>query len=319
MICATNSFSHPFPVPKTKPWKSGKPIMTLIAGAVCRDGVLLACDSQTTSGDTKSLETIKITIVQFGDLPVLIGEAGFADFSGEAIRIFQNKALDFVTATRDDIERAATMAVRQVVNDQHEMCKYLSAEEWDRYRTANMDFELLFAYWYDGKYRIFKIRPRSCIVCPAKLYFETAGSGGNLAGLLINEYMKEGMTTDFASLLMAYVIEKVKKYDHYCGGLTRLAAIQLVPDSPFPGEDQGKPMARFLPEEEIASLCRIAAEVENETKPERDRQLLTKLREKQLKELSEGLSAHWSEDPNLKLIPPSELKNLLPPDENQET
>ena len=56
--------------------------MTIIAGIICNDGVVLASDSQTTTDEGKRCSAKKLHSVEFKDLTCLVAESGNATLSG---------------------------------------------------------------------------------------------------------------------------------------------------------------------------------------------------------------------------------------------
>jgi 20S proteasome alpha/beta subunit len=67
-------------------------IMTIIVGLICKDGIVLAGDSQTTTGTSKRCDAKKFALVKFTDAEVLVAQAGNASTAGRAIEIFRDSA-----------------------------------------------------------------------------------------------------------------------------------------------------------------------------------------------------------------------------------
>jgi ATP-dependent protease HslVU (ClpYQ) peptidase subunit len=77
---------------KINPKKANR--VTIIVGIISDESIVLASDSQTTSGNAKRTDTEKISTVEFSNLGVLVAQAGYAPFSGQAVEIFNGLAKD---------------------------------------------------------------------------------------------------------------------------------------------------------------------------------------------------------------------------------
>src|SRR3989442_204638 len=108
-MTATLSFSPPtYP----RPVALIKSPVTLIVGILARDGIVFGADSQTTHDDekgTKSLDTLKIHLINFGDRTVIVGEAG--DVANASITLEEFRALAAKAENTDPVARIFDQAL----------------------------------------------------------------------------------------------------------------------------------------------------------------------------------------------------------------
>jgi hypothetical protein len=83
---------HASHLPKTRTKRKSR--VTIIIGIICKDAIVLASDSQTTSGGMKRTDTDKISSIKFATKPVLVAEAGNAGTSARALEILRGLARD---------------------------------------------------------------------------------------------------------------------------------------------------------------------------------------------------------------------------------
>src|SRR5438105_2847941 len=69
------------PAYKHRAYDSFRWAMTLLAGIIGKDGIVIAADSQTTRGDHKWIDSQKIKMVNYAGVPVMVAESGNADFT----------------------------------------------------------------------------------------------------------------------------------------------------------------------------------------------------------------------------------------------
>src|SRR5213593_4830376 len=100
MILCSNNLGNARPKPKN-PRRIVLRNMTLLAGIVCEDGIVMAADSQTTRGMYKQTGTVKIHEIGCADTYALVAEAGVTSLSGEAVRIFASKSAHLEIMNKD--------------------------------------------------------------------------------------------------------------------------------------------------------------------------------------------------------------------------
>jgi hypothetical protein len=177
--------------------------VTLIVGIICKDGIVLAADSQTTKGAAKQLGANKISVVEFENGKALVAESGSASLSVSAIQAFQRKAAGRKIEDDSTVATIAEEAVREIrssLTSLNPNCN--SPTEWQDFfwREANY-FELMVAYYFGGKPHLYKLNPLWCIPVPATSHFMTSGIAGDLANYILQEHTGPGsngsVTADF--------------------------------------------------------------------------------------------------------------------------
>jgi 20S proteasome alpha/beta subunit len=204
--------------------------MTIIVGIKCRDGLVLASDSQTTYGTSKRLDTKKISLVHFEDGAALVAESGPASMSGEALRLLQKKATTQKISTDDSPALLAVDAMRELRKGQSALYPGRhSLDEWKKFYTTEGRTELAVAYWFGGKVELYTITLDECVPSKVQGHFAAAGCGGDLAEYLLGEFCPKGLTCSLAAVVASYVVEMVKQHDACCGGPTGIGMITENP------------------------------------------------------------------------------------------
>ena len=246
--------------------------MTIIVGIVCGDPashIVLASDSQATCGSLKRCDARKITEVEFGDKSVLIAQAGSAELSSKAIDILEERAKGVVIADKFTVPRLAEESVREVrrrLVSLYEGQDFPAAEQ-ERYFRDDNPFELMVAYWFEGKPYLCTVNISTCFAQLHHSHYHSIGCGANLADYILPELIIPNMPWKAAVFSALLVVEKVKQYDAYCGGPARLGII--TPD-----------FALVPQPEKTDQIVRTALEIEEKTKADRRRLIQEKIVEK---------------------------------------
>lgn len=200
--------------------------MTVITGIVCKAGIVLACDSQTTYGYAKRCDAEKIRIVEFRNRKVLVAQAGAVATSSRVIDIMEQMARGCPIENGETVVRttlAALLKGRQELREQHFSC---SSEELatviDRH---GLDSDLMVAYFSDGKPFIHTFNFMAGVLVTSKSRYESTGCGAPMANYLLSELVVPDMDTRHAKAVSVYVIDKVIKHVAYCDRPIRLAVI----------------------------------------------------------------------------------------------
>lgn len=259
--------------------------MTLLAGIVCKNGIVIAADGQTTIGNwDKTTNTNKINKVQAANFSILIAQSGSVRYANHAVRIIQKRAA-IMAPVKDalEIEWLLIESLKELRDEQ--MALYpgaVSVGEWKSFFAADdLFFELLVAYHFEGTPYLFRINPVDCIAESERgSFFELSGSGSGLARYLISEYAAEGMDIVVGTIMAIYTIEKVNSHHLYCSGRTRAGVIRLVPNNLFGDDLKFTPSAVILDESEIGELAALFRGLENESREARNAGLILRLRER---------------------------------------
>lgn len=272
--------------------------MTLIVGIICKDAIVLAADSQTTKGTAKQLGTNKISIVEFENGKALVAESGSTSLSISAIQTFQRKAKGKQIEDDLTIAKTAEEAVREIntsLTSLHPQCN--SPIEWQNFFYQDINyFELMVAYYFDGKPHLYKLNPLWCIPVPATSYFMTSGIAGDLANYILQEHTEPTMDSEFASVIAIKVIEDAIEYVEGCGSPPRVALIRtpvgVPPITPptdslnsglgYPGylqtySNYTEPVVVF-PQKKVEEIAKIISTVEQQTRSAQNKNIHKALR-----------------------------------------
>lgn len=300
---------YPFPKRKRK-----KPV-TLLAGIICSDGIVLASDSQTTFGQSKTCRTNKISAISFGNREVLIAESGVASFSNAAIEKIWRKAETANIVADDSILEVVTAAVREVRQDQMSMyprkkpsASCYSLTEWqEHFFKEENNFELMVAYYFQGKPYLRKISAAVPVPNPPGSFIMTSGCGQELGWYILDEYASLNMEASFACVVATYAVEEVCKTNIYCSPPTNVAAIQQI-WAGFVRDDKEsrESYIHIFSGKEVENIVNNIAKIEPRIKEQRTNKIkafLNKLSQKEvasylakLRELSKGSRYNPTED-----------------------
>jgi 20S proteasome alpha/beta subunit len=202
--------------------------VTIIAGIISKDCIVVASDSQTTCGGMKRMDAKKVGIVEFAsDHHVLVGQGGNAGNSARAIEILSEMAkgkdiTDYRTPA--DLARSAMLQVKQELRQQY--CNCTMSELHDFIWKDELQSELMLAYYFDRQPYIFKLDLAVGRADKEVSHYAAIGCGANLGSYLLSEHTNPGMAFDLASVLAIYVVETVCKHDAYCSSPTQMGLIR---------------------------------------------------------------------------------------------
>lgn len=250
--------------------------MTIIVGLICKNAIVLASDSQTTTGTSKRCDAEKFAIVKFSNAEVLVAQAGNASSSSRVIEVLSDLAKGQKLTDYRGVAVIAQKAMRQLKDELRVQNCDCSMEELREFIRDNTNCELMIAHYFEGKPYIYKIDLVLGIANRIQSHFAAIGCGSNLGEYLLSEHSKPAMSSEFGSAIAVYVVETVKKYDALCGGPTRIGIIL---------SDKGKNKINILSEEKVADFAKATVEIDEATKQERNKRI-----NKSLKKLAE----EWS-------------------------
>lgn len=220
--------------------------MTLIIGIVCKDGIVIAGDSQTTWQTGKSWEANKMTDLAHPGGHAIIAESGATITSSNILEELQKLVRDKNCLEKYSLPELAQKAVRKVRDSLRFQNFECSSEELQNIIGRNeLQAVLMFAHYEGDAPRIDTVDLVTGISQRAKKMFETVGSGSDLAHYLLsnlfqarNELVSIGIRekqrpateyeidTEEAVMIAVYVVEIVKRYDPYCGGPSKLGIVR---------------------------------------------------------------------------------------------
>jgi len=201
------------------------PKVTIAIGVICGSGneyahsIVLASDSQTTYGELKSLDTKKISIVEFADAKILVAQAGTADLAEKTIIIMQDKAKGVKLENHETVERIAQESIKEVrkhLVDVNKDCNF-TADDWKRFFYEQNYFKLLIAYFCEQTPCLFTIDIDWCMPIPAKKPYIAIGCGKDMGEYLLREYQRSDRFFEYAPLIACAVVEKTIDNVDGCG------------------------------------------------------------------------------------------------------
>jgi 20S proteasome alpha/beta subunit len=282
--------------------------VTIIIGIKCKDSIVVASDSQTTSEGSKRIDTEKISILELADARVLVGQAGNSGCSGRALDILTEMARGVNLNDYRTVADMAWKAMRKVKDelreqnggcDMEQLRDMIWKNEWQSY--------LLLAHFFKGDPYIFIVDLATGRADKENSHFAAIGSGANLGSYLLTEHTTPGMDASFASAIAVYVVETVIKHDAFCGGQTRVGVISK-PVKEVIKEDEPEELRQerdeyfksvlgyvkddvlIFPQPEVVELAAIIAKLESSTRTERN----AKLGQELLAHTKEKLRKIWN-------------------------
>src|SRR6266540_918011 len=286
-----------------------KPV-TLIVGIVCPDGIVVASDSQTTWGSGKSWTAQKMTEMIYAYGRTLVAESGAVLTSAAVVGKLSEMANDKKLFGEHSLSELAESAVRKVRDKLRSQNFDCSSEELQQFIEANeLDAELMIAQYVGIAAQIDTIKLSIGLSHRAKSFFETVGSGSDLANYLLTDLCDPKMNSREASVIAVHTVETVKRHNPYCGGPTKLGILQppndwsgmdivLPPEyeklvqsgTLLPGFFQHEPI--LLSRTEIDDIVKIVAEVESETRQKRGEILRDALKRASAERMDEIIDGH---------------------------
>jgi 20S proteasome alpha/beta subunit len=278
--------------------------VTLIVGIICKDGIVVASDSQTTWGSGKSWNADKMAELVHPYGKAVVAGSGAVITSSNIIKHLTQLAIDRTIFDQMELPGIAANAVRAVRNELRKQQFDCTSEEFQSFiEQEELDCELMIAHYTNTTPRLDTISLSIGLPNRANHFFEAVGSGSDLATYLLTDLCSPNMESTTASVIAVHVVEIVKRHDPYCGGPTKVgiltrplnaATVSMIkpPESWkfFEGFGQFYAPPVFLPKQKIEELVKMVLEVEIETKRQRGAIILKALKEnadKMLKEIME--------------------------------
>lgn len=204
--------------------KRPKPV-TLIVGIIYKEEIVLACDSQTSWGNTKRTDTQKIVPVFFqGNTGCLIGQSGDATGAARTIEMIQQAASK---TTMDDYRKPADIAedaLREFKQNLIRLNNWENDRDYANHFLQENAFNLLIAYRYKDKGYLFEIDSYMGIAT-RKQNHACIGCGATVAEFIISRSYHPDMESHEALVTAIYAVEEVKKVDAFCGGPTKIGLL----------------------------------------------------------------------------------------------
>lgn len=291
-----------------------KPV-TLIVGIICKDGIVMASDSQTTSPTMKSLDTVKMSEFRHQSDRALIAGAGAVLSSAKAIEHFMRLAPS-AGIDGTSLPEVASVAIKKTRDEfRHQQFDCSSEEFQDFLKREELGCELMLAH-YEGGLTIDTVKLSMGIPYKCKSFWEAIGTGADVGSYLLKDLCTPDMECKIASVIAVHIIEAVKSHDPFCGGAVQLGILKSpVPETlPIPtvlGGHSFDPSRYYsppliLPRKETDEIVQMVSEVEAATKKKRSdiiKEALEKQSGKRMEEMWEDLFPKWLYEGGSSLAP----------------
>ncbi len=214
------------------------------------------------------VEADKISIVNFNDDQVLVGQAGLRPITMEVVETLRKKARGKkITEPR---------AVTKIVKDAIRETKTSLDEAATGFGTTH-GAALMIAFYAQNRPQLYICHLfNTGVPEPAPSHYATAGCADLLANYFLREFSEPGAEDELQLAALIYTIAKVKEYSVYCGGPTTIKYLTTFStglDSPRVAK------ATALAPEFIERVEKKLASVDLNTKNARNREIYAALRE----------------------------------------
>jgi 20S proteasome alpha/beta subunit len=225
--------------------KKGEEPLTIIVGIICKNGIVLGCDSQATSAKgvpLKRTEYTKIYEIALGSGGcALLSGAGTGAFITRASEILADKCKDSVCRTArefaDICEDVVNEIFKRYVIDRAKAIGMgrtktpkdiiMNNRQWQEDISEEPPIIMLAGIRCgndkDPEWGLYTIHPSAIAEKTDK--YDAIGSGSAIAEYLLARLWNEELTVEQAINVVVYIIEEVKKIDPFCGGPTQIMAL----------------------------------------------------------------------------------------------
>jgi 20S proteasome alpha/beta subunit len=200
--------------------------MTLVIGIVCKDGVVVACDSQVEIGAFK-----KFVRKMWGlDKNIVIAGSGSAIFQKKAIELLRGSMIEKEKKGKREfsMKEVVRLAERVMLNLHKtydiDRAKFLEEEAEKPTKRRIIQVSLVMGGVEKGEKYLYVLYPDG-VAEPYDNYC-AEGSGTPFAEYLLSKLYDPKITLGIAKKLAIYIIEEAKKVDAYVGGPVNVVAIK---------------------------------------------------------------------------------------------
>lgn len=262
---AYSSIPRGFPThgPRSVYRKPSRP-MTLILGVVCNDGIVMACDSQITADNSKRTNATKLHPIRFGQIPVLVAEAGRRTHTSRYIQILKESAKGSNPKNEQEIAAVIQSAMDRFLDELRSTHGCASTALVKLLIKQGIDCVLLFGFQIGWKSSLAVMNIHDPVCRFVDSHFEAQGSGALLGDYLLKEHTTSKTPRHLVVATAVHIASVVKQYDIYCSGDTVIGVIQ-TPDS-FDETKTTLPRVHFIPQKNVEEYARLMASVESKTR-----------------------------------------------------
>lgn len=199
--------------------------MTTVIAIKCKDGIVIASDSQGTSGEEKTTVT---KVFQIKDYSIGGGASGYDDSIRDFVRLIKiDNGWDSETKLRKEILEALYAFNNSFTFNIQDELNSITLKSFDIRLHILMGVKLK-----EREYLLYRIglkdleKPQICLI---ENDFESVGSGGRLANLLLTQQSRihsfSELDIDTTIEIALYIIDEVKNMDLLSGGNTQVVII----------------------------------------------------------------------------------------------
>ncbi|HVP90004.1 MAG TPA: hypothetical protein VMS75_02185 [Terriglobales bacterium] len=211
--------------------RDGRIDMTIVVGIICKNGVVMASDSQAESFRGVKVKRVDyhkiVTFPATEDLYIAVSGAGVGTFISKATDKLKEKYESTKIATCDELANTSegimvSLSKRYVV-DKMEALGLPPSQ--DIKNELELNFILLVGCTNKSgeELGLYTVHPDGIAERGEK--FSTIGSGSAYAEYLLTKMYKDGLSTEQGKQLAVFVIEEVKRIDPGCGGPTQVVVL----------------------------------------------------------------------------------------------
>jgi 20S proteasome alpha/beta subunit len=208
--------------------------MTIITGLICKEGIVIASDSQAGSFKgvhVKRLDYTKIYDFKVNGTSIVATGSGDTPFITRAIEILEDKTKEGKFHKPREVADVAESVMNEVskryIFDRGKELGFSKSPsnpilpQLQEERT--LGFALMLGVCCEEKTAIYTVYPDG--VAEKAEEYASLGSGSAFAEYLLPRLYREDLTLDEATRVCVYVVEEVKKVDVHCGGPTQAVAL----------------------------------------------------------------------------------------------
>jgi 20S proteasome alpha/beta subunit len=206
--------------------------MTQIVGIVCKDSIIVASESQYTTGTRKLLNAVKLSIVKFQNGDALIAESGPMSKSSLAVRYIEEAAKNKKIESQYTVSKIAENAIKRIRHEILETMQersYSPQEQEDVFLAQSNYFALMIAHYFSPKKAPSAENERPPIPCLYTISlsgaiaescspFAMLGAAPELALFILKQFQCEQLVWGEATCLAIDALDRIVKDDITCGG-----------------------------------------------------------------------------------------------------
>jgi len=253
--------------------------MTILAGIICKEFIVLGADSRwTNSTDGSMVNADKISIVNFGDDQVMVGQAGLRPITTEIVETMRKKAIGISITEPRDVTKIVKDSIRETKTSLDPAAKLFGKT----YGAA-----LMIAFYAQNRPHFYTCHIFGTgIPEPAESQYATAGCADMLANYFLSEFSAPRAIDEIQLSALIYTIMKVKENNAFCGGPTTIKYLTTF----FTRLDSSRVAKATTIDPGFIERFEKALKMRDEqNKPERNAQLIAVLREVS----DEFAKEHW--------------------------